>query len=534
MASSSSSSSSSLRTKYQVFLSFRGEDTRHNFTSHLLTALKDSGISVYLDEEKLETGEELSQALLTAIAESQIAIVILSKDYASSSWCLRELFEIMEWYKKGRLVVVPIFYHIPPSDVRNHGGNFRKSFYKHQRQKPADEVQRWKASFAEVGTLKGWHIVGNSSHRSDSEHIEKIIEDVVKKLNSKSSSGSEEFVGLDAQKMKILKLIRRNDTRVIGICGQGGIGKTTLAEAVYKKVSPQVLNQDTRVGIPLSGLDEDRLRNKRVFVVLDDVNRFHLLENLGVKYLGPGSKIIVTSRDQQVLRNTDAKIHRATYLKQDDSLKLLSKFAFKQDNPSAEFWDLAKKIANYARGLPLTLKILGSALYQQSREVWESLIDQLKECPEEEVFSQLKLSFDCLNRVEKNIFLDIACFFKGYNRKDATNMPDCCHNNSARSAIAKLVDKCLLQISRDYFGTLRMHDSLQEMGWEIIRLVSEDPGKRSRLWRLEDIRLLEDNKVTDSVKAISIKMSRWTEDYQQLSDAFEKMTDLRFINFFSS
>ncbi|XVF81831.1 hypothetical protein PTKIN_Ptkin15bG0187500 [Pterospermum kingtungense] len=567
---SSSYSSSSLRPKYQVFLSFRGEDTRHNFTSHLLKALKDRGISVYFDEEKLEAGEELSQALLTAIAESQIAIVILSKDYASSIWCLRELSEIMECYKKGQLVVVPIFYHIRPSDVRKHGENFKKSFYKHQRQKPANEVQRWKASFAEVGTLKGWHIVGNSSDRYDSEHIENIIEDVIKKLNSKFTRGSEEFVGLDAKKRKILKLIYQNDTRIIGICGQGGIGKTTLAQAVYKEVSPQfvgnsffllnvrekiekhgmeyavndflgrVLNQGSGVGIPLSGLDEDRLGNKRVFVVLDDVNHFQLIENLGVKYFGPGSKIIVTSRDQQVLRNTDAKIHKATYLEPDDSLKLLSKFAFKQDNPSADFWDLANEIANYAGGLPLSLKVLGSALYQQSKEVWESLIDKLKECPEEEVFARLKLSFDCLNRVEKNIFLDIACFFKVYNREAATIILDCCYNNSARSAITKLGDKCLLEISKntfdDTYDTLWMHDSLQEMGWEIIRLESEDPGKRSRIWRLEDF----DDKVTDSVKAISLDLRWWTGHHQQLpqaqlwSDAFEKMTDLRLINIFSS
>ncbi|XVF20885.1 hypothetical protein REPUB_Repub12eG0042000 [Reevesia pubescens] len=161
MASSSSSSRPSM---YQVFLSFRGEDTRHNFTSHLLKALEEKGIGVFFDDEKLEKGVELSPALLKAIAASKISITILSKDYASSKSCLMELFHIMECKRVKQHIVVPIFYHVDPSDVRKHGGSFKKSFDQHLINNP-EEATRWKVAFTEIGKLKGWHIVGHFSDR---------------------------------------------------------------------------------------------------------------------------------------------------------------------------------------------------------------------------------------------------------------------------------------------------------------------------------------------------------------------------------
>ncbi|PPR98694.1 hypothetical protein GOBAR_AA21982 [Gossypium barbadense] len=108
-----SSSSSSRQMKHQVFLSFRGEDTRLDFTVHLLQALKDKGLNVIFDEEKLEKGEQLSQA----IAASDLSILILSKDYPSSKSCLAELSDIMDRKRKptDKHIVLPIFYHVDPS-----------------------------------------------------------------------------------------------------------------------------------------------------------------------------------------------------------------------------------------------------------------------------------------------------------------------------------------------------------------------------------------------------------------------------------
>ena len=102
--------------KYDVFISFRGEDTRNNFTSHLFDALCRKQIKAYLDENDLKRGDEISPALLRAIQDSKLCLIVLSKNYASSTWCLDELVHILRC--KGPQKVVPIFYKVIPSHVR--------------------------------------------------------------------------------------------------------------------------------------------------------------------------------------------------------------------------------------------------------------------------------------------------------------------------------------------------------------------------------------------------------------------------------
>ena len=117
--SPSSSSSSSRKWKYNVFLSFRGEDTRRSFIDHLYTTLKHKGIFTFRDNEELERGKPIKPELLEVIEESLYAIVILSKNYAFSTWCLDELVKIMECKDKIGLIVHLIFYDVDPSEVRN-------------------------------------------------------------------------------------------------------------------------------------------------------------------------------------------------------------------------------------------------------------------------------------------------------------------------------------------------------------------------------------------------------------------------------
>jgi hypothetical protein len=161
IASSSCSSSSTMcGCTYHVFLSFRGTDTRKNFTDHLYTALKQNGIFTFRDDEKLERGKTIDSELMKAIEESKIAIVILSKDYALSSWCLIELAKIIECMKKTRLIVLPVFHYVDPSDVRYQRGTFAEAFAKlEERFKDnIEDVNTWRAALTDVANLSGFDL----------------------------------------------------------------------------------------------------------------------------------------------------------------------------------------------------------------------------------------------------------------------------------------------------------------------------------------------------------------------------------------
>ena len=155
---SSSTSSSTERLKYDVFLSFRGEDTRNNFMDHLFIALKEKGINTFRDDEKLEKGKSLSLELLKAIEESRFAIVILSKDYTSSTWCLDELANIITCKKDMEMTILPVFYYVDPSDVRKQLGNFAQAFVKHEEKEKKTRVDKWRDALRQVGNLVGWHL----------------------------------------------------------------------------------------------------------------------------------------------------------------------------------------------------------------------------------------------------------------------------------------------------------------------------------------------------------------------------------------
>ena len=157
-ASMSSLSSSS--TPYEVFLSFRGVDTRRGFTDHLYAALQRKGILTFRDDEELERGKSISPELLKAIEESRFAIVIFSRNYAFSTWCLVELAHIVKCMRERRLMIWPIFYDVDPSDVRKQIGTFGQAFNDHEKRFKDNikTVEMWRAALREVANLSGWHL----------------------------------------------------------------------------------------------------------------------------------------------------------------------------------------------------------------------------------------------------------------------------------------------------------------------------------------------------------------------------------------
>ena len=151
------SSSSLPKWEYDAFLSFRGEDTRNNFTDHLYAALDQKGIRTFRDDERLERGKSISTELLNAMEKSKFAIIVLSRNYASSSWCLDELVNIVECKEKTRLTVLPVFHGVDPSNVRNQRASFAEAFAKHEELiKNEEKLQLWRAALTQVANLSGW------------------------------------------------------------------------------------------------------------------------------------------------------------------------------------------------------------------------------------------------------------------------------------------------------------------------------------------------------------------------------------------
>ncbi|XP_042962853.1 TMV resistance protein N-like isoform X2 [Carya illinoinensis] len=566
LSSPSSSNSPFLtsQSNHDVFLSFRGDDTRNNFTVHLYQALVRNGIHTFKDDKEMRKGEEISLTLLKAIEESKISIIIFSENYASSRWCLDELLKILECKESKQQKVVAVYYKVEPSTVQHQKNSFEKAFAEHEEKFDDAKVQRWKTALNQTAGLCGFHLKINED---EYEFIQKIVQEVSTTLPNRFDLHVDEYqVGIQSHVEVINELlcIEENDIRMIGIFGSGGIGKTTIAKAMYnliakkfegrcfladvresskqnqgrlgqlqEKILSNILGKSPRVDNDHQGINliMKRLCRKRILLVLDDVDCLDQLEKLCGKcdWFGSGSRIIITTRDEGLL--TKHHVHFKYRMKEMDhheALQLFSQHAFKSDKPNDAFVDVIKLALKCAAGLPLALKVIGSNLYGEDIHFWESELKEYKRIPEQNIYEKLKISYDGLDHRTKKIFLDIACFFKGYEREYVTKILDSCGFN-AYAGIKKLNDKCLITIDED--DELMMHDLLEDMGKEIVRQESpEELGKRSRLYFHEDVReVLEKNKGTEKIEGILMGMPRKDSRIRLDSGVFAKMEKLRIL-----
>ncbi|XP_050160138.1 disease resistance protein RUN1-like isoform X20 [Malus sylvestris] len=570
-----SSDSNTFRSyRYDVFLSFRGEDTRKTFTDHLYTALNNAGFLTFRDDDELERGEDIKPGLQKAIQQSRTSVVVFSKDYASSSWCLDELVLILERKRTtSDHVVLPVFYDVDPSHVRKQTGSVGKAFARSQKNQSPEKVQGWRKALAEIADLAGM-VLQNQADGYESKFIKKIVEVIGDKLSRTSLSVEPKLIGIQSQAERINLWLQDGSSHVgiFVVYGMSGIGKTTIAKHVYNsnfgsfqgssfieniketadrpnglvQIQMQLLcdilnGREVKIHSVSEGIIkiERAISTRRVLLVLDDVDQmdqFDAILRMKDQFY-PGSKILITTRRERLLKADQVtEVHRVQTLDYNESLKLFSWHAFGQDHPIEEYMKHSKQLVQHSDGLPLALKVLGSSLSGESIGVWESALEKLKVIPDGEIINKLRISYESLkDDHDRKLFLHIACFLIGRNKSYIVRIFDGCDFYTI-IGIQNLIDRCL--VTFDEHGKVKMHDMIRAMGREIVRQESEEPEERSRLWRHKDsFQVLRKKNGTKKIQGLVLDMRNHsanspinTNEIVLETNAFARMCNLQLLH----
>ncbi|XP_076951204.1 disease resistance protein RPV1-like [Bidens hawaiensis] len=402
--------------KYEVFLSFRGADTRYGFTDHLYDTLLNSGIVTFLDDEEIETGEQLKPELEGAIRSSRASVIVLSENYVSSTWCLDELALILEQRRNFKQLVIPIFYNVEPTDVRKQQNSFGEAMAKHKQRMEtetnaekinmwAQKIELWKGALTEVAGLKGM----DAKNKKETKLIEEVATNIYSGLGAPLSNTLPPLIGMDYEIRLISSWLTDGSSHtanILTLVGIGGIGKTFLAEYVFRLHSRRFLkssfikdinrgseenfnglldfqkklHRDVAKKTPprndvsvYTSMIETALKTQKVFIVLDDIGSVEQLDALlGNKMLHEKSKIIITTRDAS-LSERCALFDQAVQpnhqevslngLSEFKSLELLCVNAFKSNSPKEGFRKVSEKLVKYCEGHPLALQVLCKSLH---------------------------------------------------------------------------------------------------------------------------------------------------------------------------
>ncbi|CAL9223909.1 unnamed protein product, partial [Arabidopsis halleri] len=399
--------------------------------------------------------------------------------------------------------------------------------------------------------------------------IQKIATDVSNKLNLTPSKDFDGMVGLEAHltNLNSLLCLESDEVKMIGIWGPAGIGKSTIARALYNQLSSifqlkcfmgnlkgslksivgvdnydskkslqqlllsKILNQGDMKTNHLGSI-RDRLHDQTVLIILDDVDHRDQLEVLAkeLSWFGSGSRIIITTEDKKILKEHGINdIYHVDFPSEEEALEILCLSAFKQSSVPDGFEELANKVAELCGNLPLGLCVVGSSLRGESKDEWEIQLSRIDGSLDGKVEDILKVGYDRLTKKNQSLFLHIACFFN-YKKVDYVTTMLADSNLDVRNGLKTLADKSL--VHKSTYGHIVMHHLLQQLGRQIVHEQSDEPGKRQFLTEAEEIcDVLTTETGTGSVIGISFDTSNIGE-VSISKGAFEGMRNLQFLRIF--
>ncbi|GLJ38774.1 hypothetical protein SUGI_0790520 [Cryptomeria japonica] len=513
--------------QYDVFINHRGPDVKKTLAQQLYDSLKEAGISAYLDSEETELGDSISSTIKNAIYSARVHIAILSPRYAESAWCLAELALMFQTKAK----IIPLFYHVDPSDFRYIKNEVAIAFSGHERKcrYPSHDIQQWKECLQNVSEIKGYEF---------NDDQKKLCNGVVSAVMNEKQKRKIPFqvakyeVGLDKFVNDFHSHCRSNGQmidKIIGIYGMGGSGKTTLAKYLFnqkhsefsgstflfdvreRQVKGELTSLQSRLlkdllhleGNTVSSIEDgiavikdnlERSRESRFLIVIDDVDNQQQLDALlPTDALNPNSLVIVTTRDEGVLIQARVIVrYKMKEMNRQHSRELFCWHAFHRQSCRSGYDNLVDSFVNLCKGSPLALKVMAAHVFGRDKAYWKLQLDVVKARLHKDIRDTLKISYDALEEDEKQIFMDIACFFIGKDVSMAISIWKASRWR-AEHALQTLKDKSLVETESEVsLGTnwyeppsyFRMHDHLRDLGRE---LADNEMNHPRRLWRPEDL-----------------------------------------------
>ncbi|GLJ33648.1 hypothetical protein SUGI_0676500 [Cryptomeria japonica] len=413
---------------YDVFINHRGPDVKDTLALELYKSLENLEIRAFLDSKEKVLGDSFPSTIETAIHSAAVHIAIFSKGYAESPWCLTELVLMLQ----SKAKIIPVFYGVAPSALRHiEKGVYAKAFIEYENKKSyIEELEEWKKALQSISFIGGEEFTCN---------CEKIVSAVQKEV----------------QRMRCLHVAKYP-------VGLPKLVQHFEKQCIDKRVQDFEKNSDENDHPSFPSVEDGtsclsnrfaRSDNWSFLIVLDDIDHQEQLDALVISdelnKFG-NSLVIVTTRDVKVLINAEITVgYNLKGMDRDDAKELFCWHAFSRSYPSGGYEELVDLFLDVCGGLPLSIQVLGRHVHGEDQNFWELELKKVKKMLPQDIQKRLRISIDTLDNEEKQIFMDVACFFIGESKKDAIRVWEG-SGWSAQHTLRRLKDKCLVAEMEDH------------------------------------------------------------------------------------